>query len=70
MEMAVIMKRGKARLDESEGATAVRTDRLSCGVQRFRREVSGSRAEQMDEWRKIHFFCTAHAGDGTSHQGG
>lgn len=36
MEMAVIMKRGKARLDESEGATAVRTDRLSCGVQRFR----------------------------------
>lgn len=50
----VIMKRGMARLDESEGATAVRTGSSvlwRAEIQKHLgqgREVSGSRAEQ--EW--------------------
>lgn len=75
MEMAEIMKRGTARLDESEGATAVRTDRLSCGVQRFR-STFGQDAKYpeagQNRWTSGGRYILLYGprSDGTSHQSG
>lgn len=78
MEMAVIMKRGMARLDESEGATAVRTGSSVLWRAEIQKHLGQDakypEAGQNKNGRVAEdtIFCTvrAHAANDTSHQGG